>query len=104
MAKKVTIDLDALTSEMDALKMEKARLNFELNNIDKEIEKQELQLVALLRQMKVKSMQHGIYSFELKEYTRTALDQKLLKEKFPEQYQACYVPKVSEKINFKINK
>jgi predicted nucleic acid-binding Zn-ribbon protein len=60
MSKKVTIDLDALTSEMDALKMEKARLNFELNNISKEIEKRELQLLALMSQMDVKEMQHGI--------------------------------------------
>lgn len=104
MAKKVTIDLDQLTAEMDALKAEKARLTFELNNITKEIEKRELQFVALLGKLKVKEMQHGIYTIELKEYTRNMLDQRLLKEKFPEQYQACYLPKVSEKIDFRINK
>jgi hypothetical protein len=104
MAKKVTIDLDQLTAEMDALKAEKARLTFELNNISKEIEKRELQFVALLGKSKVKEMQHGIYTIELKEYTRNMLDQRLLKEKFPEQYQACYLPKVSEKIDFRINK
>ena len=104
MAKTVTIDLDQLTAAMDALKAEKARLTFELNNISKEIEKRELQFVALLGKLKVKEMQHGIYTIELKEYTRNMLDQRLLKEKFPEQYQACYLPKVSEKIDFRINK
>lgn len=104
MAKTVSIDLDQLTAEMDTLKAEKARLTFELNNISKEIEKRELQFVALLGKLKVKEMQHGIYTIELKEYTRNMLDQRLLKEKFPEQYQACYLPKVSEKIDFRINK
>jgi hypothetical protein len=104
MAKTVSIDLDQLTAEMDALKAEKARLTFELNNISKEIEKRELQFVALLGKLKVKEMQHGIYTIKLKEYTRNMLDQRLLKEKFPEQYQACYLPKVSEKIDFRINK
>lgn len=104
MSKKVTIDLDALTSEMDALKMEKARLSFELNNINKEIEKRELQLLALMSQMDVKEMQHGIYSWGLKEVSRKSLDQKLLKEKFPEQYQACYIEKMSERFEFTIKK
>lgn len=100
----VTINLDAITSEMDSLKDEKARLSFELKNIEKEIEKRELQLVALLGQMEVKSMDYGVYSFGLKETTRKALDQKLLKERYPDQYEACYVEKVSEKFEFKINK
>lgn len=103
MSKKVTIDLDALTSEMDALKMEKARLSFELNNINKEIEKRELQLLALMSQMDVKEMQHGIYSWGLKEVSRTSLDQKMLKELYPEQYNACYVQKMSERFEFTIN-
>ena len=104
MSKKVTIDLDALTSEMDALKMEKARLSFELNNINKEIEKRELQLLALMSQMDVKEMQHGIYSWGLKEVSRTSLDQKMLKELYPEQYNACYVQKMSERFEFTINR
>ena len=103
MSKKVTIDLDALTTEMDALKMEKARLSFELNNINKEIEKRELQLLALMSQMDVKEMQHGIYSWGLKEVSRTSLDQKMLKELYPEQYNACYVQKMSERFEFTIN-
>ena len=35
MAKTVSIDLDNITSQMDALKMEKARLSFELKAVEK---------------------------------------------------------------------
>lgn len=101
---KVEIDLDLITKEMDTLKDDKARLTFELKQIEKEIEKREMQLCALLGQMDVKTMDYGVYSFGLKEYKRTALDQKLLKEKYPEQYNDCYVEKVSERFEFKINK
>lgn len=104
MSHKIKIDLDTITRELDSLKDDKARLKFELNNIEKEIEKREMQLSALLRQMDVKQMDYGVYSFGIKEVTRTALDQKLLKEKYPEQYNACYVQKISEKFEFKINK
>jgi hypothetical protein len=48
-------------------------------------------------------MQHGIYSWGLKEVSRTSLDQKMLKELYPEQYNACYVQKMSEKFEFRIN-
>lgn len=102
MGNEVSINLDLITKELDELKNDKARLNFELAQVNKEIEKRELQLMALLGQMDVKQMEYGIYSFGLKEYKRTALDQKLLKEKYPDQYQDCYVEKVNEKFEFKI--
>lgn len=63
MKKKITIDLDLITSEMDTLKDEKARLSFELKNVEKEIEKRELQLVTALQQADVKTMDYGVYSF-----------------------------------------
>lgn len=100
----ITINLDEITNEMDILKDEKARLTLEVKKIDKEIEKRELQLSAFLGQSKLKEYVHGIYSFGLKEISRTALDQKLLKEKYPEQYSDCYITKLSEKFEFKINK
>jgi predicted nucleic acid-binding Zn-ribbon protein len=101
---KVSIDLDLITQEMDALKDDRARLKFELNNIEKEIEKRELQLISLLSQADVKSMDYGVYSFGLKESTRTAFDQRLFKEEQPEMFAKYYVPKVTEKFEFKINK
>lgn len=102
--RKVTIDLDLLTKEMDALKDDKARLKFELNNIEKEIEKRELQLVALLSQADVKSMDYGVYSFGLVEKSRTAFDQALFKEENPALFEKYYLTKVNERFEFKINK
>lgn len=102
--RKVTIDLDLITKEMDALKDDRARLKFELNNIEKEIEKRELQLVALLSQADVKSMDYGIYSFGLVEKSRTAFDQALFKEENPEEFEKYYITKTTERFEFKINK
>ena len=79
---KIEIDLDVITDTMDNLKKEKARLEFDLKEVNKEIEKYELQLIALLGQMKVREMDYKCYSFGLKEISRTALDQKYLKEHY----------------------
>lgn len=100
---KVEIDLDLITKEMDTLKDDRARLKFELNNIEKEIEKRELQLIALLDQMDVKSMDYGIYSFGLVEKKRTAFDQSLFKSEQPEMFNKYYVTKTREDFQFKIN-
>ena len=99
----VAIDLGEITADMDALKQEKARLSFELKNIEKEIEKRELRLIALLEKADVKNMDYGIYTFGFKEYSRTAFDQKAFKEEEPELFQKYYVPKVTERFEFKIN-
>lgn len=101
---KVTIDLDVITSEMDTLKDERARLKFELNNVEKEIEKRELQLIALLSKADVKSMDYGVYSFGLVEKSRTAFDQALFKEENPALFEKYYLPKTTERFEFKINK
>lgn len=102
MSHKIEIDLDKITSEMDALKDDKARLSFELKNVEKEIEKRELQLIALLGQMDVKEMDFGIYSFGFKEYSRTSFDQKAFKEAEPELFNKYYLPKTTERFEFKV--
>ena len=79
MPHKVEIDLDTITKELDNLKDERARFKFELSKIEKDIEVREMQLSALLGQMNVSSIDYGVYSFGIKEVSRTALDQKLLK-------------------------
>ena len=56
------IDLDLITSHMDELKDTEARLKFELNNVQKEIEKEELKLTALIEQEGVNSMDYGVYT------------------------------------------
>lgn len=101
---KITIDLDAITADMDLLKDEKARLTFELKNIEKEIEKRELQLVTALQQADVKTMDYGVYSFGWKTTKRKAFDQKLFKEKQPDLFNQYYIEKETEKFEFKINK
>ena len=100
----VTINLDEITAQMDELKDAKARYEFELKKVKEEIEKRELQLVALLNQMGVDEMQHGIYSFGIKIKQRTSLDQKYLKENFKDIAEKCTFTKESESFEFKINK
>lgn len=99
---KVTIDLDLLTDSMCELKKEKARLDFELKQVKEEMERIELQLVALLGQHDLKSMNYKCYSFGLKEVERRALDQQYLKENFADIADKCTFTKTSEKFEFKI--
>ena len=99
---KIEIDLDVITDTMDNLKKEKARLEFDLKEVNKEIEKYELQLIALLGQMKVKEMNYKSYSFGLKEVSRTAIDQKYLKEHYSDIAEKCTFTKTSERFEFKI--
>ena len=99
----VKINVEKITQELDDIKKDIARYKFELNNLEKEKEKRELQLIALLDQMDVRNMDYGVYSFGFKEYTRTAFDQKLFKEEQPELFNKYYIPKVSERFEFKIN-
>ena len=100
----VKLDLKLITSEMDELKKQKAALDFDLKNVKTEIEKRELQLIALLNQMEVKEMQYGVYSFGLKLKKRTALDQKYLKEHYADIVEKCTFTKENESFEFKINK
>lgn len=101
---KITIDLDAITADMDLLKDEKARLSFDLKNVEKEIAKRELQLVTALQQADVKTMDYGVYSFGWETTKRKAFDQKLFKEKQPDLFNQYLIEKESEKFEFKILK
>ena len=101
---KITIDLDTITAEMDTLKNEKAKLSFELKNVEKEIEKRELQLAVVLQQADVNEMQYGVYSFGWKISKRKAFDQRLFKEQQPELFEKYYLEKENKKLDFKINK
>ena len=66
------------------------------------MEKYELQLIALLWQMNVKEMNYKCYSFGFKEVSRTALDQKYLKEHYSDIAEKCTFTKTSEKFEFKV--
>lgn len=89
---KVEIDLDLLTNSMNELKKEKARLDFDLKEVKAEMEKIELQLVALLSQHGLNQMNYKCYSFGIKE----------LKENFADIAEKCTFTKKSEKFEFKV--
>ena len=102
MSNKIEIDLDLITETMDNLKKEKARLEFDLKEVNKEIEKYNLQLIALLGQMDVKEMDYKGYYFGFKEVSRTALDQKYLKEHYSDIAEKCTFTKTKENFEFKL--
>lgn len=101
---KITIDLDEITQQLDELYDQKARLKFELKQVEKEIDKLEPQLQALLGQLGTDEMVYKCYSFGWQTKTVNRLNQTLLKEKYPQQYEECYLPSVSKSFEFKINK
>lgn len=100
--KKIEIDLDAITQEMDALKDQKARLEFELKNTKQRIEVLELQLAALLNQQGVNEFNYGVYRFGFETKTRTAIDQSYLKEHYADIAAACTFTKEKQDFYFKV--
>lgn len=96
------INLDEITLRMDELKDTRARLKFELNNVEKEIEKNELKLIALLEQKNINEMVYGVYSFGLKIQERTAFDQSLFKNDHPDLFDEYRLTKKTEKFEFKV--
>lgn len=104
MGNKIEIDLDAITKRRDELMDLEARYKFELKQVTKEMETLDLQLIALLSQLEVEEMQHGTYKFGWKTTSRTALDQKYLKEHFADIAAQCTFAKENRVFDFKINK
>lgn len=101
---KIEIDLDSITQRYDELKDLVARCKFEQKQAEKEMEKLELQLVALLNQSGVKEMNYKCYNFGMKITQRTVLDQKYLKEHYADIAEKCTFTKEKESFEFKINK
>lgn len=102
MTNKVEIDLDAITKRRDELMDLEARYKFELKQVTKEMEQLDLQLIALLSQTGADEMQYGTYHFGWKTTTRTALDQKYLKEHFADIAQKCTFTKENKVFDFKL--
>ena len=101
---KIEIDIDKITTYHDELKDTKARLKFELDAVEKEIEKNEIKLIALLSEMKVDSFDYGVYSFGLKTVKRTAFSQKEFSKDNPELFEKYKLTNESVKFEFRINK
>lgn len=98
------VDLKELTLRMDELKDMEARLKFDLKNTQKEIEKIELKLQALLENMEVESMDFGIYSFGWVTKTRKAFSQKAFGQVYPDLLEKFKIETESKTFEFKINK
>lgn len=101
---KVEINLEEITKQMDDLKDLEARLKFDLKNTQKEIEKIELKLQALLENMEVESMDFGIYSFGWVTKTRKAFSQKAFGQVYPDLLEKFKIETESKTFQFKINK
>ena len=98
------VDLKELTLRMDELKDAKARLDFELKQVEKEIEKIELQLANVLEKAEVESMDFGVYSFGWVEKTRKAFSQKAFGQVYPDLLEKFKIETKSKSFEFKINK
>lgn len=98
------INLKELTERMDFLKDQKARLDFETKQVDKEIEKIELELATVLEKADVQSMDFGVYTFGWVEKKRKAFSQKAFGQVYPDLLEKFKLETVSRKLEFKINR
>lgn len=96
-------ELKDLTERMDALKDQKAALEFDLKNCEKEIEKIELQLQNILDQAGADTMDFGVYSFGWKVTTSRRFNQKAFGQMYPDLLEKFKLPTESRKFEFKIN-
>lgn len=101
---KIEIDLDAITHRRDELMDLKARYSFKLKQVEKEAEQLDLQLIALLNQAGVDEMSYGTYKFGWVTKSRTAFDQKLFGEQYPDLLNQFKITKENRTFEFKINK
>lgn len=97
-------DLQQLTESMDCLKDQKARLEFELKQVDKEIGRIELILQNHLKQLGVDSMDFGPYTFGWVTKVANKFNQKKFGEAYPDLLEKFKLPSESKKFEFKINK
>lgn len=95
--------LAQLTCTMDALKDQKARLKFELQNTEDEIKKIQLELEQILSRANADEMHFGIYRFGWVTSSRKAFDQSLFGKDYPELLEKYKVEKETKKFEFKIN-
>lgn len=94
--KKVNIDLDLIIDEIDAIKKDIKRYQFEIKQLEPELEKRQAKLVSFLGQLDVKEMQHKNYVFGFKTSSRTAFDQKLFAEEHKDLYEKYKITKEKE--------
>lgn len=98
------VNLDELTKRMDELKDYKAKLDLEMKQTEKEIEKIELELANVLDKANVQSMDFGVYSFGWVEKSRRAFSQKAFGQVYPDLLEKFKIETTTKKLEFKINK
>ena len=98
------INLTELTAQMDELKKQKAALEFDLKNVNAEIEKIELVLQNLLKKHEVDTMDYGVYTFGWEVSTARRFSQKAFGQVYPDLLEKFKLPSETRKFVFKINK
>lgn len=97
------LNLHSLTQTMDQLKDQKARLEFELKNIDEQISKVEIELKNILSKMGVESIDYGVYTFGWTTTTSKRFNQKAFGAQYPDLLEKFKLPSQSRRFEFKIN-
>ena len=97
-------ELKELTLRMDDLKDTRARLEFELKQTEKEIEKIEIHLATVLENYGLNNMNFDCYSFGWVEKTRKAFSQKAFAQVYPDLLEKFKVETTTRKFEFKINR
>lgn len=97
-------DLKQLTEAMACLKDQKARLEFELKQVENELERVSIILQNYLAKLDVEEMIFGPYNFGWKTTTSRRFNQKLFGETHPDLLEQFKTESVSKKFDFKINK
>ena len=97
-------DLKQITETMDCLKDQKARLEFELKQVEKEIGRVELILQNHLATLNVDEMTFGPYTFGWKVTSSKRFNQKLFGEAHPDLLEQFKTVSESKKFDFKINR
>ena len=98
------VDLKELTCKMDELKDAKARLEFDLKQVEKEIEKVELELVNILDKTGVERMDYGTYTFGWEIKKRKAFSQKAFAQVYPDLLEKFKLEIESKQFVFKVNR
>lgn len=98
------INLEEVTEKVAELKDIIARCKFEQGQAEKELERQELKLIAFLEQSGTESCDFNGYYFGWKTTKRKAFDQKLFGQEHPDLLEKFKLEKESTKFEFKINK
>lgn len=102
MNKQLEQQLTEAVTTMDVLKQEKARLEFELKNIDSQIDRQRLFLENVLSNLGIDNMQFKGFTFGWKTIKSNRFNQKLFAEDYPQLLEQYKKEVVNSRFEFKV--